>query len=119
MPGHAAGKTPAFIEPMLATAIRQLPADANEYVADVKWDGMRAVTAVSGGRIRFRAGPAATCTGAYPELGALAAAAGRRTLVLDGEIVVLAAPCRTSLRSSGACSPGSRRPGCSPRCPSR
>jgi bifunctional non-homologous end joining protein LigD len=90
MPGHAAGQNPAFIEPMLATAIRQLPADAIEYVAEIKWDGMRAVTAISGGRIRIWSRTGRDLTGAYPELGALAAAAGRRTLVLDGEIVVLA-----------------------------
>ena len=31
-------------------------------------------------------------TAVYPELGALAAVAGRRTLVLDGEIVALSGP---------------------------
>ena len=48
-------------------------------------------------RHRGRTGPAWSRTGrditaAYPELGVLAATAGRRTLVLDGEIVALSGP---------------------------
>ena len=89
MPGQAAGDNPGFIAPMLATAAAGLPPDADEFVAEVKWDGLRACVAVVGGRAS-RSGR--DITAVYPELGALAAVAGRRSLVLDGEIVALSGP---------------------------
>jgi bifunctional non-homologous end joining protein LigD len=52
MPGQAAGESPSFIAPMLATAVAGLPPDAAEFVAEVKWDGQRACIAVAGGRVR-------------------------------------------------------------------
>ena len=92
MPGQAAGDSPGFIAPMLATAAAALPPDAAEFVAEVKWDGLRACVAVAGGRVRAWSRSGRDITAAYPELGALGAAAGRRTLVLDGEIVALSGP---------------------------
>jgi bifunctional non-homologous end joining protein LigD len=92
MRGQAAGDSPGFIAPMLATPAAGLPPDADEFVAEVKWDGLRACLAVTGGRVRAWSRTGRDITAAYPELGALAAVAGRRTLVLDGEIVALAGP---------------------------
>jgi bifunctional non-homologous end joining protein LigD len=89
MPGLAAGDSAGFIAPMLATAAAGLPSDAAEFVAEVKWDGLRACIAVADGRVRAWSRNGRDFTAAYPELGALAAVAGRRTLVLDGEIVAL------------------------------
>jgi bifunctional non-homologous end joining protein LigD len=92
MPGQAAGDDPGFIAPMLATAAAGLPPDAAEFVAEVKWDGLRACVAVSGGRVRAWSRGGRDITAVYPELAALAAVAGRRSLVLDGEIVALSGP---------------------------
>ena len=92
MPGHAAGDSPGFIAPMLATAAAGLPPDAAEFVAEAKWDGLRACVAVAGGRVRLWSRTGRDITAAYPELAALAAVAGRRTLVLDAEIVALSGP---------------------------
>ena len=92
MPGQAAGGSPGFIAPMLATAAAGLPPDATEFVAEVKWDGLRACIAIAGGRVRAWSRNGRDITAAYPELGALAAVAGRRTVVLDGEIVALSGP---------------------------
>jgi bifunctional non-homologous end joining protein LigD len=61
-------------------------------VAEVKWDGLGACIAVSGGRARAWSRGGRDITAVYPELGALAAVAGRRALVLDGEIVALSGP---------------------------
>jgi ATP-dependent DNA ligase len=52
MPGQAAGDNPGFIAPMLATAAAGLPPCADEFMAEVKWDGLRACVAVAGGRVR-------------------------------------------------------------------
>jgi bifunctional non-homologous end joining protein LigD len=92
MPGQAAGDNPGFIAPMLATAAAGLPPDAVEFVAEVKWDGLRACIAVAGGRVRAWSRGGRDITSVYPELGALAAVAGHRSLVLDGEIVALSGP---------------------------
>ena len=77
MPGQAAGESPGFIAPMLATAAAGLPPDAAEFVAEVKWDGLRACIAVADGRVRAWSRTGRDITAAYPELGVLAAAAGR------------------------------------------
>ena len=92
MPGQAAGESPGFIAPMLATAAAGLPPDAAEFVAEVKWDGLRACAAVADGRVQVWSRTGRNMTAAYPELGVLAAAAGRGILVLDGEIVALSGP---------------------------
>jgi len=81
VPGQAAGGNQGFIAPMLATAAAGLPTDADEFVAEVKWDGLRACVAVSGGRVRAWSRSGRDITAVYPELGALAAVAGRRTHV--------------------------------------
>ncbi len=88
MPGNASG-LPPFTAPMLATPARQLPPDASNWTAEVKWDGLRAITAVSPGRLRIWSRSGRDITDTYPELSVIAAAAGSRTLVLDGEIVAL------------------------------
>ena len=77
---------------MLATPAAGLPPDAAEFVAEVKWDGLRACVAIADGRVRAWSRTGRDITAAYPELGALAAVAGRRILVLDGEIVALSGP---------------------------
>jgi ATP dependent DNA ligase domain len=92
MPEQAAGDNPGFIAPMLATAAADLPPDADEFVAEVKRDGLRACIAVAGGRVRAWSRSGRDITAVYPELGALAAVAGRRALVLEGEIVAMSGP---------------------------
>jgi bifunctional non-homologous end joining protein LigD len=89
MPGQAAGDNPGFIAPMLATAAAGLPPDAAEFVAEVKWEGLCACVAVAGGRLRAWFRSDRDITAVYP---ALAAVTGRRSLVLDGEIVALSGP---------------------------
>jgi bifunctional non-homologous end joining protein LigD len=86
MPGQAAGESPRFIAPMLASPVAGLPPNAAEFVAEVKWDGLRACIAVAGGRVRAWSRNGRDITAVYPELGALAAVAGRRTAVLDAVI---------------------------------
>ena len=88
MPGTGR-QFPPFVAPMLATPARQLPADAGQWTAEVKWDGTRAIVAVTGGQVRIWSRAGRDATAAYPELGVLGTVAGRRTLILDAEIVAL------------------------------
>jgi bifunctional non-homologous end joining protein LigD len=87
MPGEAADAFPGFIPPMLATLARALPPDEAEWTAEFKWDGMRASAYMRNGRAWFRSRTGRDITSSYPELAAIAVAAGRRSLILDGEIV--------------------------------
>ena len=81
MPGQAAGDSPGFIAPMLASPAAGLPPDAAEFVAEVKWDGLRACIAITSGRVRAWSRSGRDITAAYPELGALAAVVRAENLV--------------------------------------
>ena len=82
------GRLP-LIEPMLATPARVVPGDETEWAAEAKWDGARVLAYVSGGTVVLRGRSGGDVTGSYPEVAAsLGRAAGRRTVILDGEITV-------------------------------
>jgi len=81
------GRLPS-IAPMLATPAQQLPADDDTWSAEIKWDGIRALAFVSAGEAVLRGRDGKDISATYPEVAAdLGAAAGRRSLILDGEIV--------------------------------
>lgn len=79
---------PAF-SPMLATLgeLRSFDREA-DWVFELKWDGIRAIATVRGGRVTLRSRNGLDLTPSYPELQALASAV-RGDAVLDGEIVAL------------------------------
>jgi bifunctional non-homologous end joining protein LigD len=83
--------------PMLATTAALPVGDGWAY--EFKWDGVRALAELAGGRLRLFARSGADITKAYPELAALnraLAEAGVTDAVLDGEIVLLDADGRPS-----------------------
>jgi len=79
---------PDRIVPMLAR-VGDLPADDGAWAYEMKWDGLRALAYIGGGRVRLLSRTGQDITRDYPELGGLGAAVGRRQAVLDGEIVAL------------------------------
>ena len=85
----------------------------------MKWDGLRASIAVAGGRVRAWSRTGRDITAVYSELRALAAVAGRRTAVLDGQIVALSGPRPDFTLLQWRMRPAGRAPGCSPRYRSR
>jgi bifunctional non-homologous end joining protein LigD len=78
---------PPPVSPMLATA-GEPPAGA-AWTFEFKWDGVRAVTAVAGDRIRAQSRRGNEVTAAYPELTDLIALLDGRPVLLDGEVVAL------------------------------
>jgi bifunctional non-homologous end joining protein LigD len=80
---------PADWRPMLATPATAIPKDESNWSFDVKWDGIRALAQVSGGRIKIEARSGNDVSHRYPELGALGRALGTTEVILDGEIVAL------------------------------
>jgi bifunctional non-homologous end joining protein LigD len=78
---------PELVRPMLAVLRDKVPSDDDAYGYEFKWDGVRAVTYVHGGRPRVLSRNDRDVTGSYPELRMLAESLGSREVVLDGEIV--------------------------------
>jgi bifunctional non-homologous end joining protein LigD len=78
---------PEHIAPMLATLSKTLPPDEENYSYEVKWDGVRSIAYVDGGRARFESRRGGDITSRYPELRGLGPALGSTAAVLDGEIV--------------------------------
>jgi bifunctional non-homologous end joining protein LigD len=77
---------PEDVKPMLATA-GDLPPDDERWAYEIKWDGVRAIAYVQGGRLELRARSGRDISARYPELRPLAAALAGREAVLDGEVV--------------------------------
>ncbi|MGF7234382.1 MAG: DNA polymerase ligase N-terminal domain-containing protein [Frankia sp.] len=77
---------PERLEPMLAVPGR-LPTDARQWAYEVKWDGVRVLSFITGGRVRALGRSGRDVTAAYPELRAVGLALGSTEVVLDGEIV--------------------------------
>jgi bifunctional non-homologous end joining protein LigD len=71
----------------VAASPEQLPADGRAWAYEVKWDGVRVLAQVRGGRLRLISRAGNEVTKAYPELSGIAAT--HPDLVLDGEVVVL------------------------------
>src|SRR4051794_22764209 len=78
---------PARIEPMLAKLETRLPRDEDRWAFEIKWDGVRALAFVEGGRVRLQARSGSDITPRYPEVGGLGSELGARPVVLDGEVV--------------------------------
>ncbi|MEV4317007.1 non-homologous end-joining DNA ligase [Actinocrispum sp. NPDC049592] len=80
---------PEQLEPMLAT-VGEMPGDPEKYAYEFKWDGVRALVRVEGGRLQIfsRAGNEVTAT--YPDLAELGKQLGSAQAWLDGEIVAFA-----------------------------
>lgn len=89
MPLRAESGFPGLIRPMLATP-GGLPTGTG-WAFEFKWDGVRAVTYVRGGRLRAMTRNDLEVSASYPEVRALVPLLGDLDVVLDGEIVALGA----------------------------
>jgi bifunctional non-homologous end joining protein LigD len=86
---------PESLVPMLASTATALPDDPDKWAYEFKWDGVRALVYVDGGRARAQSRNLLDITGSYPELVELGKAVGSTRLVLDGELVVFDADGRS------------------------
>ena len=77
---------PEKLEPMLART-GPLPPDDGRWAFEIKWDGVRAIAFVQGGRLVLQARSGRDVTARYPELRPLAEALAGHEVVLDGEVV--------------------------------
>jgi bifunctional non-homologous end joining protein LigD len=77
---------PEQLEPMMAK-LGPLPRDDGGWAFEVKWDGVRALARVEGGRVRLTSRNGRDITPRYPELRGLGRALGALPAILDGEVV--------------------------------
>jgi bifunctional non-homologous end joining protein LigD len=86
-PPEGTEPVPEHLRPMLAVP-GELPTGAG-WAYEFKWDGVRALVRIEGGRPAIRSRNDRDITASYPELRALAEKLGARQVLLDGEIVAL------------------------------
>jgi bifunctional non-homologous end joining protein LigD len=77
---------PEQLTPMLAK-LSTLPKNDDRWGYEIKWDGIRALAFIDGGRIRLMNRNGRDATRQYPELRELGKEVGTQQLILDGEIV--------------------------------
>jgi bifunctional non-homologous end joining protein LigD len=78
---------PELVRPMHPTKAGRLPKDESAWGYELRWDGVRAMAYVSGGRLRLLAETDEEITGTYPWLRALAEELAPTEAVLDGVLV--------------------------------
>jgi len=88
---------PEQIAPMLART-GELPKDDRKWAYEIKWDGVRGIAYVEGGRLRLEARSGRDITPRYPELRELGRALAGVDAVLDGEVVAFDADGRPSFQ---------------------
>jgi len=77
---------PEGVRPMLAQP-GDLPTSDKEWAYEFKWDGVRAIVYVEGGRVRALGRNGTDVTPLFPELRDIGDFLGARPVVVDGEIV--------------------------------
>lgn len=87
-PSTRADPLPTSLKPMLATA-GSLPVDGGAWAYEIKWDGIRAILFVEGGRVRAVSRNDLDVTASFPELADIGEFLGMTTCILDGEVVAL------------------------------
>lgn len=89
---------PDLLRPMLAVP-GELPRTERGWSYEFKWDGVRAIAYVEGGRVRLMTRNDLDRTDTYPELRGIGEALGARQAVLDGEVIALDASGRPSFEA--------------------
>ncbi len=79
---------PTSIKPMLAVP-GELPSDDEHWAFEIKWDGVRTILFVEGGRVRAQNRNDLDVTTAFPEVADIGKFLGMTTCVIDGEVVAL------------------------------
>jgi len=80
---------PERIEPMMARVATRIPTPDSDWGFEFKWDGIRALAYVEGGRVKLMSRSGENITPRYPEVHAMGRAVGSKEVILDGEVVAL------------------------------
>jgi len=88
LPGAVAAAMPASVTPMLST-LADAPPEGDDWVYEIKWDGMRVLLFLDGGRVRLVSRRGNDCARQFPELTAAQQSLAAQQAIVDGEVVVL------------------------------
>jgi bifunctional non-homologous end joining protein LigD len=88
---------PDVIKPMLAVAVQE-PFDSDRHLFEIKWDGIRCLAFVEGGRVRLQSRELIDITAQFPELACMFRLPD--STVLDGELVAMEGnrPCLSKIQ---------------------
>jgi bifunctional non-homologous end joining protein LigD len=78
---------PEQIRPMLAVPAERLPRPEGAWAYEMRWDGIRALAFVAGGRLRLASAGGADLTDDYPRIKPLGEWLAPTEVVLDGQLV--------------------------------
>ncbi|HXM97221.1 MAG TPA: DNA ligase D [Candidatus Dormibacteraeota bacterium] len=79
---------PTDVQPALASH-GDSPSSGDDWLYEIKWDGIRVLSYLEGGKAKLIARSGRDISNEYPDLNDLAKYVRARTAILDGEIVVL------------------------------
>ena len=92
----AAADMPKIITPMLAELGKGEPPEGGDWLYEIKWDGVRAICFIEGGKLRMISRNGNAIDKQYPELSILPHQLRARAAIVDGEIAALDAQGRPS-----------------------
>src|SRR5256714_3661918 len=90
-------KAPRFVRPMKATAVTELPEEA-EWIYEIKWDGYRALGIKHGEDVRLLSLKEKSLTSDFPGVAKAMGELAAGTAVVDGEVVAVNAQGRPSFQ---------------------
>ena len=90
------GDMPRIITPMLAELGKGVPPVGDDWVYEIKWDGVRAICFIESGKLRMISRKGNAIDKQYPELSILPHQIRARQAIVDGEIAALDARGRPS-----------------------
>src|SRR5689334_2296343 len=82
--------------PMLAKLVAAVPEDEARWAFEIKWDGIRLLARIDHGGLTVITRNLIDATPRYPDLAGLGSALGKRSAVLDGELVAFDASGRAT-----------------------
>jgi bifunctional non-homologous end joining protein LigD len=91
------GPMPKSLDPMKAE-LRDAPFDDDDWLFEVKWDGIRLVSFIDNGKVSLQTRAGRTVDSEYPQLQAIGQVVKAKQAVIDGEIVALDAEGRPSFQ---------------------
>lgn len=87
--GAVKAELPGTLAPELATLVNRVPADPQDWIYEIKFDGYRLLTRIEGDSVRCITRNGNDWTARLPRLAKAVAQLGMRSAWLDGEIVVM------------------------------
>lgn len=89
MPSGARSAAMPEMPPVALATLAENPSSDPSWIFEIKWDGIRTLARVKGGKVQLWSRAKRDITPEFPELWPMASVVNRREALLDGEVVVL------------------------------